>query len=205
MWPYPSAPTGRSRQVGRFVEQFTPKALLDLYLLLPNDDKGVFLRLLASECTAEAIFVMANELRLTELGRFSEMMFEELLWRVFPLLEEKARELRKEDPDLSDEQFGKELHERVKQHMEVFNQEISELERAKLKEARDRKSDPDNVRRYVEICDLRRRDPKTWTLGALAKRYDMAKQSIKKIIEQEAKWRRLSGDGPTFSAEPESE
>src|SRR5437867_478603 len=79
--PYPLAFAGRSRQVGHPVEQFTPKVLYDLYCLLPNDDKKTFVKLLAGISTAEVPFLIANELPLTELGRFSEMMFEELLWR----------------------------------------------------------------------------------------------------------------------------
>jgi hypothetical protein len=191
--PYPSALAGYSRQVGHIMEQFTPKAIYDLYCLLPNDGKAAFIKLLASVSTAEVPFVIANELPLTEKGRFAEMMFEELLWRVFPLLQQTARKLIREEPNLSDEQFDKELHERVKQNMDIYNRDISELERARLKESRDRKSDPETVRRNVEICNLRMQDPKKWSLGRLAKQYEMTKQSIKKIIEDENKWRRLEG------------
>jgi hypothetical protein len=198
--PYPSALAGPSQQVGHLqvghvMKQFTPKALFDLYCLLPNSDKGAFVKLLGSISTAEVPFVLCNELPLPEKGRFAEMMFEELLWRVFPLLQQTARELIRENPNLSDEQFDKELQERVKQHMDVYNQSISELEKAKLKEARDRKSDPETVRRNVEICNLRKQDPKKWSLGRLAKKYEMAKQSIRKILEEETKWRRLEAKG----------
>jgi hypothetical protein len=168
------------------------ESVTDALTRLPSDAGRLRLR---SVSTAEVPFVVCNELPLTEQGRFAEMMFEELLWRVFPLLQRTARELIREDPSLSDEQFDKELHERVKQHMDVYNREISELERAKLKEARDRKPDPETVRRNVEICNLRKQDPAKWSLGQLAKKYEMTKQSIKKIIEEESKWRRLEVKG----------
>jgi hypothetical protein len=177
------------------METFSPTAVFDLYVLLPEEQKKAFIKLLASVSTAEVPFVICNELSLPEKGRFAEMMFEELLWRVFPLLQQTARNLIREKPDLSDEQFDKELHERVKARMEEYEESISELERAKLKERRDRKSDPATVRRNVEICDLRRRDQAKWSLGRLGKKYGMTKQSVKKILAEETKWRRLAEKG----------
>jgi hypothetical protein len=164
------------------MDQISPPAVYDLYVLLPNEQKGAFIKLLASISTAEVPFLICNELPLPEKARFAEMMFEELLWRVFPLLQQTARKVIRENPDLSDEQFDKELQERVKANMEEYNRAVSELERAKLKEQRDRKSDPEIVRGNVEICDLRRQNEKKWTLGRLAKKFAMAKQSIKKIL-----------------------
>src|SRR5262245_14006189 len=70
----PPTPAGSSRQVGRLMEQFTPKAVYDLYCLLPDDDKRIFLKLLASVSTAEVPFVITNELPLEEKGRYAEMM-----------------------------------------------------------------------------------------------------------------------------------
>jgi hypothetical protein len=177
------------------VEEFTSQAVFDLYCLLPNDGKIAFVKLLAGMSTADVPFLIVNELPLPEKKRFSDMVFEEAVWQVFPMLQQEARRLLRENPNLDDEQFDKELHERVKQKMELYNREISELERAKLKEQRDRKSDPEIARRNVEICDLRKRDPKKWTLGTLGKKFDLTKQTVKSIIENEAKWRRLAAKG----------
>jgi hypothetical protein len=56
---------------------------------------------------------------------------------------------------------------------------------------RNRKSDPEIVRRNVHICDLRKQDTKKWSLGRLAKDFDLAKSAIQKILREEPKWRRL--------------
>lgn len=60
---------------------------------------------------------------------------------------------------------------------------------ADAKEARDRKSDPAIVRRNVEICDLRRLNPKKWSFTTLAKKFDLPKSSIQLIVRTEAEWR----------------
>ena len=62
-------------------------------------------------------------------------------------------------------------------------------------EARDqrrkRKSAIDTIRQNVEICDLRRKDSKTWSMPRLGRKFDMTRQSVAKILKDEAKWRQL--------------
>jgi hypothetical protein len=59
------------------------------------------------------------------------------------------------------------------------------------KAARDRPSDPETIKRNVEICDLRKQDQKKWSFGRLAKKFDVARQSIANILKEEEKWRKL--------------
>lgn len=174
------------------MERPTPQAIFDLYVLLSNNDKVAFQNLLARISTAESIFLLAKELPITELGRFSDMMFQEITWHLFPILEREARRLAREKPELSEEEFDKEFHERIKQSTELYNREVAELEGAKLKEQRDRKSDPEIVHRNVEICDHRRQDRKRWSIGKLAKTYDLSHRAITLILRDEEKWRRLA-------------
>jgi hypothetical protein len=101
------------------VEQFTFKAVYDLYVRLPNDQKRAFWNAVADISTADLPFHIADNLTLPEKRRFVEMMFEELWWRVFPLVQQTARKL------------------------------IREVERARLKESRDRKSDQ---KRFFAMC-----------------------------------------------------
>lgn len=179
------------------MESFSPQAVFDLYALLPDEGKQEFLRLVGRISTAEAPFVVTRELDLTEQGRYAEMVFKEILWRFFPFLEQEARRLAREKPQLSDEEFEKEHHERMKQYAELRDREIGELERAKLKKQRDRKSDPGNVKRNLEICNRRRQDRKKWSLGKLAKTYRLTPRAITKIISEEEKWRRLAAQPGT--------
>jgi hypothetical protein len=42
------------------------------------------------------------------------------------------------------------------------------------------------------LSDLRKQDKKKWTLGKLAEKYEMTRQSIVLIIQEEEKSRRLA-------------
>jgi hypothetical protein len=103
-----------------------------------------------------------------------------------------ARQLARENPEISDEEFDRLFNEQMKQVMEGYNRVIGEREQAKLKKQRDRKSDSETVRRNVEICDLRKRDPKKWSLAMLGRKFDLSKQAVKRILDEESKWRRLA-------------
>ena len=84
------------------------------------------------------------------------------------------------------------LAKHVEQFAEDFARQAAEMERVKLKEQRDRKSDPETIRRNVEICDLRQQDRKKWSLGRLAKHFGVTTRAITKVLANENKWRRLA-------------
>lgn len=52
-----------------------------------------------------------------------------------------------------------------------------------------RKSDPETIRRNVEICDLRRQDSRKWSQGRLAKKYHVTARLIRSVLKNEHKWR----------------
>lgn len=55
-----------------------------------------------------------------------------------------------------------------------------------------RRSDPQTIRRNVEICDLRKHDARKWTQGRLGKKYHVTTRAIRKILADEEKWRKLA-------------
>ncbi len=63
---------------------------------------------------------------------------------------------------------------------------------AHRKRQRDRKSDPAIIRRNLEICGLRKQDPKKWSLKALAKKYRKSFRTITLVLGEEDKWRELA-------------
>jgi hypothetical protein len=63
--------------------------------------------------------------------------------------------------------------------------------RRRDKKKRDRKSDPESVRRNIAICDLRDSDPKRWTLAMLARKYHISKRAIQLILGRAEHWRAL--------------
>jgi len=57
---------------------------------------------------------------------------------------------------------------------------------------RNRKSDPEIINRNVEICQLRQHDPKLYSLTKLAKRFDLPRSSISRILKEKEKWHQLA-------------
>lgn len=174
------------------MQQFTPSQLLDLYQLLTKEHQYQFLAMLGRCSIGEVPFVVASSLEPLELKRFADFVFEEMTWHFFPILEQEARRIARESPDISDEDFDRILHERVKASQKHYDRELSSLHEARLKEGRDRKSDPRTIARNVEICDLRSADAKQWSLKKLANKHGLSVRAITKILNEEPKWRRLA-------------
>jgi hypothetical protein len=128
--------------VEHHVDRCTPQVLFDLYCLLSDEHKREFLKLLGTVSTAEAPFLLVGKLSVTEQFRFSQLVFSQLLKQYLPVFEAEARKIAREDANISDAEFDKLLHERVKQIVEYQVNAIAELERAQIKQQRDRKSDP---------------------------------------------------------------
>jgi hypothetical protein len=172
------------------VQECTPRALADLYALMSAEDQRAFLRLLGGMSTGEAPFLIASQLPPTEAERFADRVHETLGGLLFPLIFEEARRLARERPEATDAEFDRELLERASRAVEVSHEKITELALARFKEQRDRKPDPEIVRRNVEVCDRRKQDPSHWSLSRLAKAYDLTPRMITKILEAEPEWRR---------------
>jgi hypothetical protein len=168
----------------------TPGAVADLFRgLSPEGQKACLEQL---NLTAEAIFLLLHSLSPTERSQFTDMIFEEVIWQVFPWLTRHAITAVKQHPEASDEELYALVNEAARRSIEEYEASYTELAEAQLKEKRDRKSAPGTVRRNVEICDLRKQDPKKWSLGMLGKRFKLTRQTVKRILEDEAKWRRLA-------------
>src|SRR5688572_13214853 len=110
------------------VERLTASAVFDLYCQLPHNEQRSFLDRLGDISIAEVPFLIANRLSRSEQFRFSKMLFEELAARSLPIFEREARILAREKAHLTDEQFDKELHERVKALLEHQGREIAALD-----------------------------------------------------------------------------
>jgi hypothetical protein len=173
------------------IETLTPASLRDLYAMLPDESKQEFVRLLGQVSNGEMPFILASSLPPIERRRFSDLVHAELASILFPVLFQEARKLAREQPGLPDQEFDAKLKESAGRAMKEYDLHISELERAKFKAQRDRKSDPAIVRRNIEVCDLRKKDPRYWSQGRLAKKYDVTTRAIRKILAEESKWRRL--------------
>jgi hypothetical protein len=140
--------------------------------------------------TAEDIFRIINQLPVQEMKKFSDMVNEQMLATYFPWLIQQARDVCRRHPDASDEELYSLINEESKRAIEVYEQTAGERAAAQLKQARDRKPDPETILRNVEICNLRKQNKKVWSLKKLATKYDVTVQRIAQILKKEPAWRR---------------
>ena len=174
-------------------QPFTPKVLFDLYCDLPPEQRIDFLKRVARTCSAKEPLLMVEELSKAERRKFTNITTAVVVQSLLPVLVRHARALIRKNPrlaDLTDEQVDQELDRSFREFGDDFAREVGALEREQLKEKRDRKSSPVTIRRNVEICDRRKQDKKKWTFGRLAKEYKIARQTVVRILNEEAKWRR---------------
>jgi hypothetical protein len=191
---HPAAPAGPAREwsaaVG--VQLVTGKSVFDLFLGLSEEQKDIFIKLLAGVCTPKVPLMLVAELAPSEQEKFSQRIYGTLIEMLLPLLIDRAWELLKDNPDVTRERFGEEVDAGVRAWVEKCAIEMGEREREKLKKERDRQSSEETIRRNAEICNLRRTDPKKWSQGRLAKQYDLSAPMIRKILSEEAEWLKLA-------------
>src|SRR5260370_32722094 len=95
------------------MDQFTPSVLYDLYILLSLEDKRKFLSLIGPISTGEDPFILSAGLSVFEQSRFAGLTYQALAPRIFPLLHQEATRPIRQAPHIPDEQFDKDLFERV--------------------------------------------------------------------------------------------
>lgn len=170
----------------------TPQALLDLYRALTPEQQTEFIRLVARESNTHLFGAFFNALPLPERAPFMQQALEHVARVQRPILIQHTLEVVRRFPTLSVDEMVGEVSADYERALVELEEGISALVQHTFKDRRDRKSDPEIVRRNVEICDLRRQDRKKWTLGRLARKYGVTNRAITKVIQEESKWRRLA-------------
>ena len=171
------------------MDPFTPAVLRDFYLNLSKEDRDTFLKLIAAHCTGREPLMMLEQLPREELWKYNCILHGSLIQMMLPLLIKHARQLVKQNPPPSDEEFDRELEAQVTKFVVTEQDAVSKLVLERAKKERDRKSSPTTIRRNVEICNRRKQDKKRWTLGRLAKEYKITRQTVVRILNEEVKWR----------------
>jgi hypothetical protein len=169
------------------IEIVTPKLLAEYYGLLNFHDKKEFLELLGQRSVAESVYLMLGGLSLTEQRRFC------MLWTwgmkkrgFFHRIVDHACKVVQEMPQLLKPENRAELVAKVQAFDEGFVETVRQHVAADQKRKRDRKNNPELVRRNVEICDRHLRGR---SLGELAKEYRLSRGTIQGIVEKAAHWR----------------
>jgi hypothetical protein len=144
------------------MEPFTPSALRDLYLNLSKDDRDIFLKLIASHCTGREPLMMLGELPRTELWKHNSIVYGSLIKTAMPILITKAREIAKNNPLLSNEEFDRQLEVMVTEFVKTERDVVAELERERFKEDRERKPDVARLERGKLIRDANKNEGVSW-------------------------------------------
>jgi hypothetical protein len=171
------------------IDRLTPGTVIEFYHQLSDGGKRAFLQLLGSGISAEAMYFMLGCMDLVENEKFCDM-FEKECQPLYALLLNRAVRAAREHPNWTDEDLKREVGKGIREHHDLMYRELMELGKAKHKKERDRKSDPEKVKRNVEICDLRNQDKKKWSHGRLAKKFKTSPPNIRLILADEAHWRR---------------
>ena len=174
------------------MELLTPKALFDLYSLLSNESKFIFHKLVASEASMHIPLFIAANLCESEKECFGQFFFKKNVELLMPFLISKAVEVVRSNQEKNNDELARLLVNSVRDFGERFVGEAVAQATKTLKTKRDRKSDPDIIRRNVNICDLRKQDRKKWSLLKLAKHFKKDKRTITGILEEESKWRKMA-------------
>ena len=177
------------------MDEINPQGLRDDFISLDCDNMRLFLELLTVEIPPEAILFILTKLDMYQKLRFTQPCYKAFAWKFLPVLLKEARRLaRGELSNVSDEEFDKTFGEQIGASIYSLIRAIYKRAEERFRKKRDRKSDPETIRRNVEICELRKQDRKRWSLARLAKRFEVTDRYIRKVIQEEAKWRSLASD-----------
>jgi hypothetical protein len=176
------------------IQECSPRAVAELFNLLSPEDQVK--ALIQMTVTAEHVWRVVDQLPPLEQYAFSELLFNKITWMVFPIIIDSAIRVFRQSPDASDEELHTRINEQAKQTLSEFEEARDKLATAKEKQRRDRKPDPTTIRRNLEICDLRRRDPQKWSLKKLARKYKVSRERVHQILKDESEWLRLQSTIP---------
>lgn len=171
------------------LERLTPKSVFDLYLSLNEKEKSDFLTLLASVSSGKVPLFIHDKMSKAAQIEFNERRYTSFFNLMMPILIEQACELLLKHPEIVKEELIAKVSAQVDTFLKKLVEESAEQEREMFKNKRDRKSNPETIRRNVGICNLRHSDPKKWTQGKLAKKFHITPQAIRKILGAESEWR----------------
>ena len=163
------------------MDRVTPEVLYGMFASLSDDDRGEFLELLGSHLNAEDISQVIGSSDPVEWQRF----WESTVARVRSNDDEDGDVDDVDDPEfesMADETSAELIRELQPLLAKAWAEGMAK---------RNRKPDPETIRRNVEICDLRK-DRQRWSIKKLAKKYGVSDRYITKVTGAEEMWRKLA-------------
>lgn len=147
-------------QMGNTVGSVTLSTIWDLYARLHDQDVDAFLRMLGERSTVEAVQVIVQNLHPDQRARFRKLVIDPMFDAALPLMIREAIQIVRGRPDLTDDEVAALITEQAPQLLDATTQAVTEVERARLKAARDPK--PRNTQRDCEIVRLHDQEGRTF-------------------------------------------
>jgi hypothetical protein len=172
--------------------KFTARAVIDLFDSLPANERLTFFKLLGQRLRGEDVPDITSEMPIAERVKYSQGYLGQLIQVMIPVLSEAVARKALELPGSTLAELAKATHDDAVAMFVQYAEAVGKAESAKLKDQRDRKPDPETIQRNVEICDLRKSDPKKWSQNRLARKFDVTRQYVQRVLKEEGEWRKLA-------------
>ena len=131
------------------------RKLFDQLAIFEDHEVTEFFEILGEASTAEVVYQILNSLTKPEKERYAEFSLEMYVKVVHPALLKNAIDVVRKYPNADFEQLADEVNKLHAESTEMFHNSIAALEREKLEEKRNRKPSLGNIKRNVDICNLR--------------------------------------------------
>lgn len=167
------------------IESLTPVMLRDLIKLLQTDQRKILMRLVGSEIVKGDYVELVSQLKPEVKEQVYEMHYGAFTKHLYPMMLDKAVKACREMAHISDDEIKDAMTKHAAQLMGVMRDAAFE----EVNTQRNRKSDPETIRRNIEMLDKRRSDSKTWSYAKLGDHYGVSKEYARDVIKAEGHWR----------------
>jgi hypothetical protein len=167
----------------------TAEAVYELFHSLTNDEQLAFISRLAKNVTAECVLKMMAELTELEQVRFADLFAKNGGEWLLTICTAEAVKVARGETD--DNRLASAVINAADQKLADARQQMAELERIKLKQARDRSPDPETIRRNIQIIEMHEQKPHL-TPGQLGVVFKKSRQHISTVLKEKMKWRSLA-------------
>ncbi len=170
------------------LEKSKVRLLLEGVWTLSIDERIEFFETLGESTVAENVWLLIGGLNSDEMFRFCVDFGKSYNKFQLPKIIESILETYDFIPDDKKQSMLSEIEASVREKSIVFGKEAFDLVQSYVENKRNRKSTLENIKRNVEICDLRING---WSQGQIAKKYGKTDTWVRNIEKDELKWRRL--------------
>lgn len=165
----------------------SPQQLVDAFMSYGPEQRDEFVRLFAQVCPHETPRAIIRHFPVAKREEMDGELYRKTFLRVLPACYQHAREILSMNPEISDDEFQKDMHAKLEKFVMDTKSLAAQKEKENLETQRNRKSDPNTIKRNVDICKLKDEKPNL-SLGQLGKQFNLSPSSIRDILEERSRW-----------------